>query len=190
MTNRLESGSYDKYVSDHDTLSTIYETKRLSALIEQNASSEFDRRQTGNSVRTDVGGHQIRTTTPRRETRHNPVLAELVEAHVQQNKAIQHAQPEPIGVLQTFPSLLTRERAVGTNTEDNGKRQDDRLVEMYADLNSANLQLQSRLDCLENELSFAVKFIKTFWKGNPDASRTLTTRLESALAVVKVRQKT
>ena len=77
--------------------------------------------------------------------------------------------------------------AVERKTKDTGRRQDDRLVNMYADLNTTHIQMQSRLDCLENEVAFAIKYLKAFWQDNPAASRTLVTRLESALVAVRVK---
>ena len=73
--------------------------------------------------------------------------------------------------------------------KDTGKRQDDRLVNMYADLNMANLHMQSRLDCLHAEVSFAIKYVEAFWRDNPAASKALIARLKSALATVEVQKK-
>ncbi len=151
MTKRLESGSYDKYVADHDSLSAVRETKRLSALIEQTSQSQ-------------------RLGNPKTQVQPNA----------------RGRQFETLGSV----SALAPGHAAGAKPKDTGKRQDDRLVNMYADLNSANLQMQSRLECLENEVSFAIKYVKAFWRDNPDASQALVIRLESALTVVRVQDKT
>lgn len=153
MTNRLENGRYDKYLGDHDSLATVRETKRLSALIESSAPSVVAIRHSRDSASVPVGGRW--------------------------------GQPGTSTTIRT----LAAGHAVGTKTKDTGRRQDDRLVSMYADLNSAHVQMQSRLDCLENEVAFAIKYLKAFWQDNPAASRTLVTRLESALVAVRVKDR-
>lgn len=70
--------------------------------------------------------------------------------------------------------------------QEPGRRESDRLVEMFADQAHARQQLEVKLGILQSEIEFAIKYVRAFCAENSHAAgEALVARLEAALASVR-----
>lgn len=78
------------------------------------------------------------------------------------------------------PGRYTRRRV-----HEPGRRETDRLVDMFAEQTHARQQLQVKLGILESEMEFAIKYIKMFCGDQHAVGDALVSRLEAALQAVR-----
>jgi hypothetical protein len=76
-------------------------------------------------------------------------------------------------------------RYTSRRTPEPGRRDTDRLVDMFADQTHARQQLQVKLGILESEVEFAIKYLKVFCSEQQALGDTLIARLEAALRAVR-----
>lgn len=70
-------------------------------------------------------------------------------------------------------------------TPEPGRRETDRLVDMFADQTHVRQQLEVKLGILQSEVEFAIKYVRVFCRDNHAAGDALVARLEAALAAVR-----
>lgn len=76
-------------------------------------------------------------------------------------------------------------RYTSRRTPEPGRRETDRLVDMFADQTHARQQLQVKLGILESEVEFAIKYLRVFCSAQKEVGDALITRLETALRTVR-----
>ena len=98
-------------------------------------------------------------------------------------RATETVSPERQGAA--HDAAILAGRYTSRRTPEPGRRETDRLVDMFADQTHARKQLQVKLAILESEVEFAVKYLRVFCSDQQAIGNALISRLEAALLAVR-----